>query len=104
VDRNRSHQQTERDLVAERAAALARTTERLEAALEGLAAADAAWAGRRTPGALDRRRRALAEAGERLWFLVVQREALGLYRHDELFQALRVPPEVRRAMGPVRRG
>ncbi len=45
----------------------------------------------------------LEEARERLWFVVVHREAIGLTRHEVLYEVLRVPAEVRRAMGPRRR-
>jgi hypothetical protein len=64
----------EQEIVGERAGALGRAVETLE--------------------------RALAEARERLWFVVVQREALGLTQHDVLYEVLRVPLEVRRGMGP----
>ncbi len=90
----------QRDLQAERAAALARATEQLESALAELAAADAASVAEPTPSARELRREALRHAGERLWFLVIHREAIGLRRHDDLYEALRVPREVRAAMGP----
>lgn len=95
-----AHDAVQRDLQAERAAALACATERLEAALAGLAEAERAFAAAPTPAASELRRAALAHAGERLWFLVIQREAVGLNRHEVVFEALRVPREVRRAMGP----
>ncbi len=69
-----AHDALQRDLQAERAAALARAVERLE--------------------------EALAHAAERLWFLVIQREAVGLLRHESVLEALQVPREVRAAMGP----
>jgi hypothetical protein len=90
----------QRDLQAERAGALARATERLESALAELAAADAASAAAPTPAAREVRREALRLAGERLWFVVIQREAIGLRRHEDLYEVLRVPREVRAAMGP----
>ncbi len=98
---SRAHEATLRDLRAERASALARATERLEAALAALAEADQALAAAPTAAARELRREALAHAGERLWFLVVQREALGLYRHEPVHEVLRVPREVRAAMGPA---
>jgi hypothetical protein len=97
----RAHEATLRDLWAERASALARATERLEDALRALAEADRALAAAPTAAARELRREALAHAGERLWFLVVQREALGLHRHDPLYEVLRVPGEVRAKMGPA---
>jgi hypothetical protein len=94
------HDALTRDFQAERASALARTTERLEAALREYAAANAVLAATPTAQARERRRRALTQAGERLWYLVIQREALGLHRHDEALEILGVPREVRAAMGP----
>ncbi len=93
----------DRDLQAERAAALARATEHLESSLTAFAAADAGHAVAPTPATRERRREALALAGERLWYLVIQREAVGMRRHDDLYEVLRVPREVRAAMGPRRR-
>jgi hypothetical protein len=98
-----AHDAVQRDLQAERAAALARATEQLESALAELAAADAACAAGPTAAARALRREALEHAGERLWFLVIQREAVGLHRHEELHEILRVPREVRAAMGLRRR-
>ncbi len=98
-----AHDALTRDLQAERAASRARTVERLETALRAYGAAAAACAADPTPEADDRRRRALAHAGERLWYLVIQREAVGLRRHDEALDVLRVPREVRAAMGPSAR-
>ncbi len=98
-----AHDAISRDLQAERAASLARTVERLEAALREYAAAAEACTAAPTALAREHRRRALAHAGERLWYLVIQREALGLRRHEEALEVLRVPREVRAAMGPARR-
>lgn len=99
-----AHDLIARGLQAERASALARTAERLEAALAEYAAAAAACAADPTTAAVGRRRRALAQAGERLWYYVIQREAVGLRRHDDALEHLEVPREVRAAMGPARRG
>jgi len=101
--RRDAHDAVQRDLQAERAAALARATEQLEGALERLAKASAALAASPTPAARALRRDALEHAAERLWFLVIQREAVGLRRHAETLDILRVPREVRAAMGPRRR-
>ena len=100
---SRVHDRTLRDLQAERASALALVTERLEEALRTLAQAERALATAPSDAARARRREALQHAGERLWFLVVQREAAGLRRHEAALEVLRVPPEVRAAMGPRRR-
>ena len=82
----------ESEIVGERAGALSRAMEALEAALH-------AW--REAPPA--RRQELLEEAGELLWFVVVQREAIGISRHEVVYDVLKVPGEVRRAMGPRRR-
>lgn len=81
----------EKEIAGERAGALARAFEALEQALRDLEAATG------------RREHLLAEACERLWYLVVQREAMGLCRHQVVYEVLHVPSEVRRGMGPRRR-
>jgi hypothetical protein len=86
-----THQAIEREIVSERAGSLARAVEALEKALESFHAA---------AGAL--REHLREQAGERLWYVVVQREAIGLTRHEVLYEVLRVPAEVRRIMGPAR--
>jgi hypothetical protein len=96
----------EHELVAERASALGRSGERLEAALTALARLDAELAQGSAAQRLtlaSRRRELRAEAAERLWYLIVQREAVGLFHHQGLFQFYRVPPEVRAVAGPRRR-
>jgi hypothetical protein len=85
-----------KQILGEKTSALALATGALEAALADLAAAANAAPGDR----LD----ALAEAAERLWYVVVQREAIGLLRHDVLYEVLRVPIEVRLRMGLRARG
>lgn len=87
-----AQQLIERELAGERAGALARAFEALERALADL------------ERGLGRREPLLAEARERLWYLVVQREAMGLARHEVVYELLRVPAEVRGLMGPRRRG
>lgn len=86
----------QREILGEQTSALARATRALEVALAELAAA-------REAGREAAREDALAEAGERLWYVVVQREAMGLLRHESLLEVLRVPRAVRLAMGPRRR-
>ncbi|HET8723941.1 MAG TPA: hypothetical protein VFM53_07005 [Anaeromyxobacteraceae bacterium] len=97
----------EEELHGERARALGQTVRALEDALAALAAADRAPApatGPRRPRGGHRVRDDLvAEAAERLWFAVVQREAMGLLRHDGFLQDLGVPTEVQRRIGPRRR-
>ena len=97
------HERTIRDLQAERASTLARVTEQLETALLALERATAACALHPSAEDTARRKEAILHAGERLWCVVVQREAAGLLRHQVLYEVLRVPREVKDAMGPRRR-
>ena len=83
-----SQRAIEKEILGERAGALSRAMEALERALHDLANGGVG---------LDD---LLEEARERLWFVVVQREAIGLTHHDVLYEVLRVPAEVRRFMGP----
>jgi hypothetical protein len=87
-----THEAIVREIRSEKAAALAHAVEALEEALAALRALD----GAPSPA----RAEALAVAGERLWFVVIQREAMGLLRHETLFDVLEVPAAVRHSMGP----
>jgi hypothetical protein len=91
------------EIQQEKAATLARTTEKLEASLAALATAERELAQAPSEALEALRARLLEEAAERLWYTVVQREAMGLTSHDALFETCRVPPLVRRRMGPRRR-
>lgn len=86
-----SHEAIVREIQSERAATLARAARGLERALAELEAAPP-----------ERRADAFAEAAERLWCVVVQREAMGLLRHETLYETYRVPRDVRLYMGPRR--
>ncbi|QPC41761.1 hypothetical protein HW532_02940 [Kaustia mangrovi] len=90
----------EHEALEEKAATLSRLMTRLETALAALQAHDAAAAGTEPA---DGRDRLLAEAGEALWHVVIQRDLCGLRRHEELMRSLKVPPAVRLRMGPLRR-
>jgi hypothetical protein len=85
----------DKEIVGERAGSLARAVEALERALVELATA----AG---PRQHRLREYLLEEAAERLWFVIVQREVIGVTRHDVLYEVLKIPMEVQRAMGPRR--
>jgi hypothetical protein len=95
----------ERELRAEKAAALAIAAEKLERALAELAEAQRAF---EAAGEHSAQRQKLAEkhrdlrahAAERLWFLLVQREAMGLTQHDNVLAFYRVPPALRKVAGP----
>jgi hypothetical protein len=94
----------EHELVAEKAATLGRAGDRFAAALAALARLDEEIAREGAdPARLGRRRELQADAAERLWFLIVQREAVGLGHHEGIYQFYRVPPDVRAVAGPRRR-
>jgi hypothetical protein len=90
----------EYEIRQEQAASLGRCGRQLEAALEALAAAERALAEHGSVQAAEAREERLQEAAERLWYFTVQREALGLNRHDELYECYGVPELVCRRMGP----
>jgi hypothetical protein len=94
----------ESELAQERAATLGRLGRRLEAALASLRAHDEARQQRPdvAPSARDRkaRRELVLEAGEALWFLVIQRELTGFRHNKDLMRDYRVPKDVQACMGP----
>jgi acyl-CoA reductase-like NAD-dependent aldehyde dehydrogenase len=86
----------EYEIAEERASALARLGQRLEAALAALAACP------RTANSDRNIRQGLVErAGYALWLFVVQREACGLNKIDHVIQVYGVPNEVVARMGPL---
>jgi hypothetical protein len=90
----------ELELMAEKASSLALATSKLEQALAALAAADQAL----QAAPRDEKKRATranlrAEASRRLWYLIVQREAIGLRSHEDVLRFYRVPPELRAYAG-----
>ncbi len=88
------------EVLQEKAAALARLGRRLQAALDALAAFDAAPpAG---PVAADRDA-LVGAAGEALWYYVIQREVMRIPATDAMLRELGVPREVRLRMGLDRR-
>jgi hypothetical protein len=95
----------ETELIAEKASALARVAAQLESALAALTAADQAIAAA-DPGArqplLEKRRELREAASRQLWYVVVQREAIGLRDHESLYRLYRVPKEIRLYPGPRR--
>jgi hypothetical protein len=96
----------EKEVMAEKAAALGRAGENLAAALAALGKADAGLAkatAEELPALRARRRELRDIAAERLWFVLVQREAIGILQHEGLMREQRVPPEIRLLAGPRRR-
>lgn len=83
------------ELHAERAASLGLAARKMEAAVAALRAFDA---GERAAGV--RREDLLAEAAERVWYYVVQRDALGWHDHAHALAIYEVPGEVIARMGP----
>lgn len=82
------------EIRAEKAQALGRTARALEREIERLRALESRLL--TLPlcerSALAGEQRALVKsAARRLWYLVVHREALGLRRHEELYEAYRIP-------------
>ena len=91
----------EQEIRQEQAASLGRIARDLRAALDRLEAFDRSHRDRAGLTAEARAERAelVGRAGRMLWYLVIQREACGLYRNDQLFRDYRVPAEVRNRMG-----
>ncbi len=92
----------EYEMMQEMAGSLGRAATLLVEALDALRAHDERRAGTSKDAGEDDPLRAdlLAEACERLWFFIVQREACGLRRHHDVYDVYDVPGEVRRHMGP----
>ncbi|WP_269580669.1 DUF6665 family protein [Roseibium sp. Sym1] len=86
----------EQEIFNEKAATLARLNKKLEQALEKLAAA-----GADTEPDRERLQHSLAEAGEALWHVTIQRELCGLREHRAFYDFLGVPKAVRLRMGPA---
>jgi hypothetical protein len=87
------------ELHGERAHALGRIARGMEKALAALRDFDAGV----IADPEKTREELVAEAAERVWFYVVQRDVLGMHGHDEALRAYDVPDEVRFRMGPRRR-
>jgi hypothetical protein len=85
---------TEKELRAEKAAALARIAGALETLLADLARRREAFAGLPSgdrPGAREAYAALLEQAQLYRWYLIVQREALGLFRHEEVDRQYPLP-------------
>lgn len=93
----------EYELSGEGATTLGLAGERLARALTVLRAFDAAMIATAVD-APTARAELVADAAERLWIYVVQREAMGIYNHDEVLELYAVPREIRWRMGPRPRG
>jgi hypothetical protein len=93
------------EIVQEQASALGRQGRRLEAALAALRAFDAEPSEPAAPGreARERRESLVAEAGEALWYLLVQRDACRLHNSVAVITHYAVPREVVNRLGPTAR-
>lgn len=92
----------ELEIQEEKAATLARIGNRMEEALQRLRDFEAALQ-KRSPsreGELEAHQELIDDAAEKVWFYVVQREALGLIETTERLRDRGVPAEVLRRMGP----
>src|SRR5215218_8485511 len=78
------------EIAQEKAATLSRIGKRLQAALDALAAFDAAR-GDAEDGDEGRRDALVAAAGEALWYYVIQREVCGLRDSEAVMRQLGVP-------------
>ena len=87
-------EQLENEILGEQASALGRIGRRLEAGLAELERlrAELATTGRQEPALSERYRAVWRETRLQLWMLIVQREALGFRRNDELERVYRLPP------------
>jgi hypothetical protein len=86
------------EIVQEKAAALGRLGRRLESALLALARFDQGDS-EHSETRLHQRRALVADAGEALWYFMVQREVCGLRDSRQVMRDYRVPIEVQYRMG-----
>ena len=86
------------EIAQEKAAALGRLGRRLERALLALAQFDQGES-EDSEAHLRQRRALVADAGEALWYFMVQREACGLRDSRQVMWTYRVPIEVQYRMG-----
>ncbi|CAA9301667.1 MAG: hypothetical protein AVDCRST_MAG68-500 [uncultured Gemmatimonadetes bacterium] len=87
----RNVESVQAEIAQEKAASLARMATRLQDALNRLEAHDAP----------EGRPALVAQAGEALWYYVIQREACGLRGMESILREFRVPREVQLRMGPA---
>jgi hypothetical protein len=93
----------EYEIAQEMASTLGWLGRRLEAALAALRSFDRArdHVSVASPGNGERRDVLVSEAGEALWYLMIQRDACGLYDSAAIISDYRVPPEVANRVGPA---
>lgn len=82
------------EILKEKTSALRRVSAKVESLLEELARLEQSLAGTRGPErarGVARHRELRAEAEKQRWYLMVQREAMGLYHHDDLLAIYPLP-------------
>ena len=89
--RSSSDNPLEIELLEEKATSYFATVKKMQAALREF---DQSAAGQRSE--------LLAEAAERVWFFLVQREAMRLPFYKTIFADFEIPPEVQARIGPKR--
>lgn len=85
------------ELRKEKVSALRRVGGKLEALLGDLRALESelpAVKPEDRPRSLDRHRQLRAEAEKYRWYLIIQREAIGLTRHDDVLQQYPIPAPI----------
>jgi hypothetical protein len=91
------------EIQQEMAAAYFAACRKMVDSLEALKAFDRAVASSiRDNEQMTRRSELLEEAAERVYFVVIQREAMKLSCYEEFFEDYEVPDEVRTRLGPKR--
>lgn len=90
----------EKEIAAEKAAALGRSGRKLRAALDKLRRFDETDQQARRKRDLSAREKLVEAAGEALWAYVVQREAIGLIDAEYIRKEYAIPPDVWQHMNP----
>ncbi|MBO6757465.1 MAG: hypothetical protein JJ902_14130 [Roseibium sp.] len=89
----------EHDILNEKVATLSRLNRKLEQALAQIPGGDPAAD---DDGQARLRKQRIAEAGEAVWHVMIQRELCGLHQHEKFFIQMNVPRTVRLCAGPLR--
>ena len=85
------------EIQSEKASALRRVASRLESLLAELEQTEKILRGSSGPGrarCVARHRELRAEAEKQRWYLIVQREAMGLRHHGDIYEMYRLPAAV----------
>jgi len=87
----------ELEITKEKTSALRRVAARVESLLAELTQVESSLAGTRASERarwVARHKELRAEAEKQRWYLIVQREAMGLYHHDDIYEMYRLPTPV----------